>query len=398
MLGVGWLVYGYFGMVTSTLPPLLTKVEADLELSSTQSGLLLGAWPLLFVAFALQAGRLNDRLGLRRSIMIGISIMTLSAFLRGMANSFEFMFFAVAVFGIGGSIISTGMPKLIAQWFEGGGRTRASGIYITGPAMGMAFALAASNSLILPNVGNSWHNVFFVYGAFGIVAFAIWLLFGRDGPTLAEGQSPPPPVPMSRLFRMWPMWIVVFVGLASFTMGHGFRNWLPAILESKGFTDSEAGLISSMTGLIGIPGALTITAMASRLPSRKMLVIAMLVVNGATLTMVLFSGGSVLIGALLVQGFFAGAMIPLLMSLLMDLPGLGAGAVGTASGIFFTVGQTGGFGAPVLVGVLKGAFDSFSPGIIFLASVAFVAILPAMLLREGGRPSATSAKAAKAEA
>ena len=398
MLGVGWLVYGYFGMVTASLPPLLTKVEADLDLSSAQSGLLLGAWPLLFVAFALQAGRLNDRLGLRRSILIGISIITLSAFLRGVANSFEFMFIAIAVFGIGGSIISTGMPKLIAQWFDGPARTRASGIYITGPSLGTAFALGASNSLILPLVGNSWHNVFFVYGAFGIVAFAIWLLFGRDGPTLAEGQSPPAPVPMSRVLRMWPMWIIIFVGLASFTMGHGFRNWLPAILESKGFTDSGAGLVASVTGLVGIPGALSITAMASHLPSRKLLVIAMLVVNGVTLTMVLFSSGAVLIGALIAQGFFAGAMIPLLMSLLMDLPRLGAGAIGTASGVFFTIGQTGGFGAPVLVGVLKGAFDSFAPGIIFLAAVAIVAILPATMIREGGGRETATVAAAKAKA
>jgi len=384
MLALGWVIYGYFGLVVGSLPPLLTSIKADLGLSSTQAGLLLGAWPLVFIAVALQAGQLNDRLGLRRSVLIAITLITGSVFLRGLAHSFPVMFCAVAMFGLGGSIISTGLPKLVAQWFEGPARTRASGIYLTGPSVGTAVALAGTNSVILPAVGDDWHRVFFVYAAIGVFALGIWVLFGRDGPAARAGTVAPSKVPTSQVLRLWPMWIVIFVGVAGFTMG-GFRGWLPAILEAKDFSRSEAGWIASITGLVGVPGSLSITNIASRLPRRKPLVIAMFAVSAVTLAVVPISSGPILIAVLVVQGFFAGALVPILMNLLMDLPELGPGAVGTAAGIFFTVAQAGGFGSPFLIGVISGASGSFTSSLYLLSVIAVVAIIPAAAIHEVAR-------------
>jgi cyanate permease len=389
MLGLAWFVYGYFGLISSCLPPLLTQIERDLHLDSVQAGLLLGAWPLVFVAGALVGGRINDGLGLKRSILIGVTFVALSAFLRGLANSFITMFGAVAIFGLGGSIISTGMPKVVAQWFTGKARTRASGIYITGPALGGAFALGATNSLVMPAVHENWHTVFFIYAAGGLVAFAAWFLFGRDGPAAQPGQAVQPE-PVGRVLRMWPVWLVVFVGLAGFTMSSGFRGWLPAILESKGYSHSQAGWIASISSFVGIFGSLAILEIATR-TGRKPALVVMLGIIGACMAVVIATRGSVMVASLMLQGLCAGAVIPLLMSLLMDLPELTPATVGTAAGIFFTIGQAGAFTSPVFIGALKGSFNSFTPGLALLVAVSFLAILPALSLREESRKQAAQA-------
>ncbi len=64
-------------------------------------------------------GLLVDRLGVRRALGIGIIVVLASLVLRGLATNFITLFLAMALFGIGGPIISIGAPKMVAQWFSG---------------------------------------------------------------------------------------------------------------------------------------------------------------------------------------------------------------------------------------------------------------------------------------
>ena len=60
--------------------------------------------------------------------------------LRSIANGYLLLFLAVALFGVGGPLVSVGAPKLIASWFEGKERGLAIGIYSTGPTIGAVTA------------------------------------------------------------------------------------------------------------------------------------------------------------------------------------------------------------------------------------------------------------------
>ena len=74
-------------------------------------GLILGAWQLTYMFFALPAGFILDKYGLKISIFIAAIIITLSLISRGLSNNFYQMWLAVALFGIGGPLISVGVPK-----------------------------------------------------------------------------------------------------------------------------------------------------------------------------------------------------------------------------------------------------------------------------------------------
>jgi cyanate permease len=385
MLALAWWVYAYFGMIGASLSPLLTRVREDLGISYGQAGLLLGAWPLVFMVMAYPAGRLNDRIGLKRTLLIGVTSITLSAVLRSVANTFPMMFLAVALFGIGGPTISTGLPKLVAQWFQGAARTRAAGIYVTGSTAGQAFSLAAINSLVLPITG-SWHGVYRLFAVVGLAVLGLWILFGRNGPGTLSPQAVyrATGISAARVLRLWPVWVVVLVGLSSFTVGHGFGNWLPAILESRGFSRSEAGVVASIRAVLQIGGSIAITALASKVGRRKLVVIGLLAIAALALVGISTLSGPALVAVTLIEGFFAGALFPLLMSILMDLPQVGPGGMSTAAGLYYTVGEAGGFLAPSAVGALKDATGTYTSGVLLLAAMALSGMTLAFFVNDSG--------------
>ena len=156
MLALLWLLYITFGLVSRSIFPLVTPILADLELSYSQMGLILGSWQLTYIFAALVAGTILDRWGVRKSIFAGVMVIGLSASLRYFSDGFISMLTAVALFGLGGPMISIGGPKTISAWFHGRSRGTAMGIYTTGNWAGGLMALALTNSLVMPLVGNNW--------------------------------------------------------------------------------------------------------------------------------------------------------------------------------------------------------------------------------------------------
>jgi len=158
MLIFVWLIYTSFGTMTRSLGPLVTPIVKDLHLTYGEMGTILGSWQLVYIPASVIAGIAIDRFGLRASIGVGTLIMALSGSLRVGAVSYETMFAAVAVFGLGGSLISIGAPKLVSVWFEGRDRNRAAGFYATASPIGGILAFSSINSLLLPRFG-SWRMV-----------------------------------------------------------------------------------------------------------------------------------------------------------------------------------------------------------------------------------------------
>jgi len=60
---------------------------------------------------------------------------------------------------VGGPIISSGAPKVVARWFAGTGRGFAMGIYMTGPFIGGMITLTMSHSVFLPWLGGDWREL-----------------------------------------------------------------------------------------------------------------------------------------------------------------------------------------------------------------------------------------------
>lgn len=86
VLGGVWLIYFSFGLVAAAMAPLVAAISRDLGLSYTSMGIILGAWPLIYIVAALPGGVLIDRVGLRWSLFFAAAIMAASGALRAAAT------------------------------------------------------------------------------------------------------------------------------------------------------------------------------------------------------------------------------------------------------------------------------------------------------------------------
>jgi len=381
MLGLFWLIYFSFGMIRSSLYPLITPISQDLGLSNSQIGSILGIFLLAYVFLALPIGLIIDRIGIRKALLAGISVLSLSGILRAYASSYETMLLSVGLMGLAGPTVSVGVPKAVASWFHGEERGTASGIYGTGMFIGTATATAITTSIIFPYFG-SWRSTLGIYGVFGVLVTIIWILFGKEsGPTQSSGSFSGMVQALNRIIKNKEVWLVIAIGFSYMLSGYGLGSWLPKLLELKDVDIALAGVLASIHswfGLIGSPGL----PILGRKISRKYAIILCILIQGITIYLIGTSLGIVLILSLILYGIFSAGLLPLLFVTLMEIPEVGSEFMGVVSGLWFSVGAVGGFIGPYLVGYLLDVTGSTYWGIVALAVVMELSLIASLMLKK----------------
>jgi cyanate permease len=213
------------------------------------------------------------------------------------------------------------------------------------------------------------------------------MVLGRDSPESITDRGGPRVGSGSASYRqvIWnpAVLVVIAVGFCGFLVNHGLRNWLPQILEAAGMSPASSGLTGgALPALTGMLGSIVILRLASMRPgNRRPVAVAMLVLTGISIAGIMFTDGWLRLAILALQGFASAAMTPLMLNTLMETPGVGARNFGQASGLFFAVGEVGGVLGPVLLGVTVDATGSFLPGMLIVAAVMWIMVLPALRIR-----------------
>ena len=382
MLGLVWLLYASFGITQGSIPPVAGLVIEDLGITYSQMGLVLGFWQLVYIGTSLPLGHLVDRLGVRRSLGIGILFVWFSLCLRGLAPNFTVLLFAVALFGIGGPIISIGAPKVVSMWFRSKDRGLAAGIYTTGPLAGSAIALATAASLVLPLTG-SWRGIAPVYGTIVFLVMAAWWILAKDINQPSSTSSPQHSgyQTFRRIAKIPTVRVVLVLAIGSFFMSHGLMAWTPSILQERGMTLSQAGWWSAAGTAAGVVG-LVFLPLAGRYISRPQMLRILFVVSATSNLGLITLRGPALVGALIFSNMARAPLMPLLILILMETPGVGSAFMGAAAGLFFSAAEIGGVGGPLVLGVTRDMTGSLDLGVLALVAVAVVMTFVVPLVRE----------------
>jgi len=380
MLALTWLSYLTFGLVTYSLPPLVTPIIKDLDISYSQMGFILGAWPLTYIIVATIGGAIVDRLGTRKSVLFGVVVIGLSAGLRYFASGFVPMFFCVALFGIGGPMISIGNPKTISLWFRGKERGAAVGIYMTGTWIGSAIAVSAMNSIIMPLTGYSWRIAYAGFGVVALIVACLWWFLGRDVKAAEDSRSERIDKVFKSLISVRNVQLILLMGLLTFATGHGFGNWLPRILEGSGLTPAMAGIAASLPTWVGIPTMVIIPRIIPPNFRGRYIAIAAFICAVSLLIIGEVSGASLTI-TLIIYGMATCCIFPFLVLILMELPEVEAKYMGSAGGMFFCIAEIGTFAGSFLMGAIKDLAGGFTAGTILLAGLSFIRIIIALMIR-----------------
>lgn len=390
MLAGLWLIYFGFGLTVASTAPLVEPIARDLGLSHAAMGSVMGAWPLIYIVSAMPCGALLDRAGPRRALFLGAAAVALSAAARAVSGGHLELFFAVAILGIGGPLISIGAPKLIGLWFEGPERGFAMGLYVTGPTTGNITALAGTNALVMPLLGGNWRAVLLTYAAIVLLTGLVWLAIAahpasRDAErrVAAEPRASQRDV-FAELLGIPAVRLVLAMGVCVFFFNHSLNNWLPQILRSGGMDPVTAGYWSSVPTVVGMIGALVIPRLATQ--QRRFTVLFALIGSACAAALLIrtLDSGLLPVG-LVLQGLARGSMSSVTLLLLMETRGVGSRVMGAAGGMYFSAGEIGGVLGPLSVGALSDLTGGFSAPLLMLSAVCVALALLLSRVRAASR-------------
>lgn len=389
MVALCWSLYFSFGLTFGTISPLVTPIQEDLNMNSAQMGLVHGSWHVVYIFFAPIVGLLVDRLGLRKSLGLGAIIILISLITRGLSQNFIQLFLTVGLFGFGGPLVSVGSPKLVSVWFEGRERGIATGIYSTGPALGISLASATAKTVVEPLTG-SWRGISLVYGILVALIVVAWILLAREPESRSStsAQSAPRSLAMSEItgmLRLWNVKVILVLAMGTFVVHVGNSSWAPAILEEKGMTLETGGLLYALAIVIGIIGLVGIPGLVKH-GRRALSMSVLLLLCTASAASMVFLPGAGAIASLIVLTTSAQPMLPMCSLLLMESPGVGAAKMGVAAGLFFAAAEVGGFFGPYVMGELRDSYMSLGPGFLMVATTAALLAPIVLLVRESRDP------------
>lgn len=378
-------VYFAFGVILLAIPPMATAVRADLGVSRSVLGFALGAWALLYIVTATPAGRIIDRIGVRRAITIGSSLIATSAAVQSVAQNAAMLWLAIGIIGIGGPLISLSAPKLVGDWFtDGRERAKAVGFYTSAPAIGGLFALALTNSVLVPVFGG-WREVLAFEAALNLTAAAAWWVVSGRAPRASGAPGAPgtggvaaPPLPAwaasKALIAAPGVRLAMLLGIGAFFITQGLAAWLPDMLEEhSGLSGASASNWAAASLAIGIVARLAVPGLAR--PERRSLVLhAVMAALAVAMVVMAFGPTGSHVPAALVIGLRS-TLNSLVILVLMEADQVTSANAGLAYGLWFSAVEVGGASGPPIVGAFGDADVGYTGALVAMAAMLAVMML-----------------------
>ncbi|WP_436900934.1 MFS transporter [Halovenus halobia] len=379
LLVAGTLVYTSLMFSWFSLPAYLPTIIADVGLSGTQAGLLAGAVPLTYIPLALFSGLAVDRIGPGRSLFVALVCIGVAQLARSVAPGFLGLLATTLTLGVGATLVTFGLPKLVSVLFPPESTGLPSSVYLVGASAGTAAAFSLGRPLIGPALGG-WRNLFFWTGVVILCYAVVWLLvvvFSRLGSQESTAGEEMPMVDDLKTVLVHPqLRLVVVLGITYLLIIHGLQGWLPTILESRGLSAGRAGQTTTLLVGANVVGVLTIPGLADRFDARRGAIVAASAVAGFGVVGIIGGGATALaVAGIVGAGLGVGGLSPMVRAIPPALEGIGPRLTGTAVGLVFAVGEIGGFAGPFLIGFLRDSTGSFVPGLAVLAISGLAAVL-----------------------
>jgi len=239
---------------------LVDPIKADLDLSDTDLGIMMGlAFAIFYALMGLPIGRLSDRHSRRSIIAAGIFLWSLMTATCGLARSFWELFLARVGVGVGEATLSPAAYSMIADSFPREKLARAISVYQSGAFFGVGLALifgglairfaAGAESIDLPLIGTvaPWQMAFIAIGLPGILVAALMFTVkepARQGISSAKDDEISLKQGLNFAFTRWRVYIAHFCGFALLALPMTtMATWIPTyFMRVVGFAPAETGL------------------------------------------------------------------------------------------------------------------------------------------------------------
>ena len=341
-----WLAGVGLRLTTLAVPPVISLIQADLQLSGTEIGILTGLPIVLFGVAALPGSLLIARFGAVAILVTGLTIAGIASALRGAVLDVFVLYGATIVMGAGIAIMQPALPPLVRQWLPER-VSFATALYTNGLLVGETLAVMLTIPNVLPLVDNSWRWALAIWGVPLIVIALLTVLLA---PAETNAQSSRTQAPMSG----WPDWSNPLIWQISFVFGainsvyFCSNAFLPGYLIGAGRADLIPATLTALN-LGQLPASFVLLGIAGKLENRAwpfiacgalMLACIAGMISTASAWTVVFAAGLGFLGAVVLTLGFA---LPALLGAQSD--------VARMSAAMFTIS----YSEALLISVLSGA-------------------------------------------
>ncbi|EIV6180388.1 TPA: CynX/NimT family MFS transporter [Klebsiella aerogenes] len=368
LLIVGILFIAATLRVTFTgIAPLLDAIRAEYQLTTAQTGLLTTLPLLAFGLVSPLAAGVARRFGIERSLLLAMVIICLGIGLRSLPSA-AWLYIGTALIGCGIALGNVLLPGLIKRDFSGH-VARMTGAY----SITMGAAAAAGSAMVVPLAlaGFGWRGALLLLMVFPLLALLLWLPQARrQATTPMTGSGAAHNRGIWRSALAWQ--VTLFLGINSLVY-YVIVGWLPAILQSMGYSEAQAGSLHGLLQLATAAPGLAIPLVLHRLKDQRgiaVLVALMCVVS--TLGLWLLPGQAVI--WTLIFGFGSGATMILGLTFI-GLRASSAHQAAALSGMAQTIGYLLAACGPPLIGKIHDAYGDWHIPLLIVALIAVVMAL-----------------------
>lgn len=397
LIGIVLVAFSLRSAVAS-LSPVIDHVAADFPVSSVVIGLIGAAPPVCFAVFGLLTPLFERRFGLERIAVVAIALIAAGLLLRSLSVDSTSLLAATAVVFAGVGSGNVLLPPLVKKYFPD-----RLGLMMTVYSTTMAVSTFVPPLVAVPIADTAgWRVSLGLWGVFAALALVPWvamLLTSRaeaaETPALVKPRSEPVDEPydaasvatgpisttpanprvFGRLWRLPMAWSIALVFGASSTMAYVSFSWLPTIMiDVGGVSPSNAGLLLSLFGLMGLPCSLLVPILIVRFQATRPVFFIAIAAGLAGLAGFLFLP-TVAMPLWVVLFGLAPALFPLALVLLSIRARTSESAV-ALSGFVQSIGYAVAAAFPLLIGLIHDLTDSWQIPLWVLVGV-LVAVIPA---------------------
>jgi len=368
-----------YGLFVMTLTHVLTHVFGRLytasfpiirdEFSFTiqQLGIIAAIPPLIQAVLSIPCGLLTDKIGSKRMLLASLGLAVAGSLLAAYSRDPVMLIVAVCMVYLNTTIYHPASYSFTTRLFSRQDRPKALGIHGAGGTFGVALG-PLTLSLFLGVLGLTWRQVY-LFWAVPIALSALFVLRVKDiaedydpeeggGDTDASGDA-------TSLFTRGLLMFLIYTSLRSVAM-RIIGTFMPIfIVDEKGFSIEQMGLIYGSTSLMGLVAAPTGGLIASRVGAKRWLATS-IVLGMVFLSLLPAAPGGLLFAALYMGYGFSGTLgMAARSTLVANLTPRRQRGMGYA--LLFLPGSIMGAITPVVAAWL---IESFGIGRLFPISVA----------------------------
>lgn len=322
-------------MPSMCMPVLFSEIEVDLGLSHVQVGAIWGVGSAAGMLTGLIGGSLGDRFGTKRTLVWACLLAGTAGALRGFSTDLYTLAATFFLFGFLTPAIPMNVHKVCGIWFSRQRLGLANGVASTGMALGFALGSLVSATYLSPWLGG-WENVLFFYGAISIVICVLWSLTRtapaeREQAASSEGTARIRQA-FSHVVRIRNIWYLGFAMMGLGACIQGMIGYLSLYLRDIGWTPANADGALTAFHTISLICAIPIALASDRLGLRKTILVVGAVMSAAGIGLLSVVDGWAIWAVVLMAGVFRDGFMAVLMTVIIELEGVGPRYAGTAMG------------------------------------------------------------------